>query len=134
MEYTSPWVGFKLTTLMVICTDCIGSSSNSNYHTITNTTSSRLVYEFYWYITHACHYEEGLPLPCLISSLSMIDDWVNLSPLFNQLLLTRDWLPGMKPGYLPCLISCYSLNMIDYQVWNQVISLRLASSGVGVTK
>jgi len=30
------WVGFKLTTLAVICTDCIGSCK-SNYHTITTT-------------------------------------------------------------------------------------------------
>jgi hypothetical protein len=29
IEYTSSWAGFELTTLVVICTDCI------NYHTIT---------------------------------------------------------------------------------------------------
>jgi hypothetical protein len=33
-EYTSPWTGFELTTLMVIDIDCIGSCK-SNYHTIT---------------------------------------------------------------------------------------------------
>jgi hypothetical protein len=33
------WVGFELTTLVVICTDGIGSC-NSNYHTITTTTAS----------------------------------------------------------------------------------------------
>ena len=32
--YTSPWLGFELTTLVVIGTDCIGKS---NYHTITTT-------------------------------------------------------------------------------------------------
>jgi hypothetical protein len=37
MLYTSPWVGFKPTTSMVIGTDCIGSCK-SNYHTITATT------------------------------------------------------------------------------------------------
>ena len=34
MEYASPWVGFKLTTLVVIGFNCIGSCK-SNYHTIT---------------------------------------------------------------------------------------------------
>jgi hypothetical protein len=33
IEYTSPWTGFELTTLMVIGTDCTGSCK-SNYHTI----------------------------------------------------------------------------------------------------
>jgi hypothetical protein len=33
------WVGFELTTLVVIGTDCIGSIK-SNYHTITATTNS----------------------------------------------------------------------------------------------
>jgi len=32
-EYTSPWAGFKITTLVVISTDCIGRCK-SNYHTI----------------------------------------------------------------------------------------------------
>ena len=38
MLYTSPWSRFELTTSVVICTDCIGSSK-SNYHTITTTTA-----------------------------------------------------------------------------------------------
>ena len=36
IEYTSPWTGFELTTLVVIGTDCTGSCK-SNYHTITTT-------------------------------------------------------------------------------------------------
>jgi hypothetical protein len=32
------WTGFKLTTLVVISTDCIGSYKSS-YHTITTTTA-----------------------------------------------------------------------------------------------
>jgi hypothetical protein len=32
------WAGFEIITLMVICTDCIGSYK-SNYHTITTTTA-----------------------------------------------------------------------------------------------
>ena len=34
IKYTSPWVGLKLTTLVVITTDC-----KSNYHMITTTTA-----------------------------------------------------------------------------------------------
>ena len=36
IEYILPWAGFKLTTLVVICTDCIGSCK-SNYHTFATT-------------------------------------------------------------------------------------------------
>jgi hypothetical protein len=38
VEYTSPWVGFELTTLVVICTDCTGSCK-SNCNTITTETA-----------------------------------------------------------------------------------------------
>ena len=43
IEYTSPWSGFKLTTLMVIGTDCTGSCK-SNYHTMMTTTASQILY------------------------------------------------------------------------------------------
>ena len=38
MLYTSPWLRFERTTLVVIGTDCLGSCK-SNYHTITATAS-----------------------------------------------------------------------------------------------
>jgi hypothetical protein len=38
IEYTLPWTGFKLTTLVVIGSDCTGSYK-FNYHAITVTTS-----------------------------------------------------------------------------------------------
>ena len=38
MLYTSPWMGFELTNLVVIGTDCTGSCK-SNYHAITITTA-----------------------------------------------------------------------------------------------
>ena len=41
IEYTSPWAVFKLTTLVVIGTDCIGSCK-SNYHTTTTAQLRRL--------------------------------------------------------------------------------------------
>ena len=40
IEYTSPWAGFELTTLVMIGTDCIGDCI-SNYQTITATTASK---------------------------------------------------------------------------------------------
>ena len=45
----SPRVGIKLTTLVVICTDCIGSCK-SNYHTITTMTalSPSMLNLFHW--------------------------------------------------------------------------------------
>jgi hypothetical protein len=43
IEYTSPWMGFKLTTLVVIGTDCI-SSCKSNYHVIKTTTATTYMY------------------------------------------------------------------------------------------
>ena len=39
IQYTSPWTGFELTTLVVMGTDCTGSCK-ANYHTITTTTTS----------------------------------------------------------------------------------------------
>jgi hypothetical protein len=42
------WVtGFQLTTLVVICTDCI-SSCKSTYHTITTTTAPILLITLHW--------------------------------------------------------------------------------------
>ena len=35
IEYTSPWAGFELTTLMMIGTDCIGSCKSNNHITMT---------------------------------------------------------------------------------------------------
>ena len=42
IKHTSPWTGFKVTTLVVIGTDCIGSCK-SNYHMITTITSPSTV-------------------------------------------------------------------------------------------
>jgi hypothetical protein len=41
IEYTFPWIGFELTTLVVIGTDCTGSCK-SNYHTITTMNNENL--------------------------------------------------------------------------------------------
>ena len=53
IEYTSPWAGLELTTLVVICTDCIWSHK-SNYHMITTTTTPYhfcIWYKAKWYTT-----------------------------------------------------------------------------------
>jgi hypothetical protein len=42
IEYTSPWTGFKLITLVVIGSDCTGSWK-SNYHTITTTFNATFI-------------------------------------------------------------------------------------------
>jgi hypothetical protein len=41
IDYSSPWTGFELTTLMVMSTNCTGSCK-SNYPTITTTTASKV--------------------------------------------------------------------------------------------
>ena len=49
IEYTSPWTGFDLTTLVVIGTDCI-DSCKSNYHTTTTVPSTKCKWFFNWHI------------------------------------------------------------------------------------
>jgi hypothetical protein len=41
IEYTSPWTGFELKSLVVIGTDCT-SNCKSNYHTITTMTTPKV--------------------------------------------------------------------------------------------
>jgi hypothetical protein len=43
IKYTSPWAGFKLTTLVIIGTDCTDSCT-PHYHTITTTTAPVYLY------------------------------------------------------------------------------------------
>jgi len=45
------WAGFELTTLVVICTDCIGSYK-SNYHTITTAPLSKYTNVFLYTILY----------------------------------------------------------------------------------
>jgi hypothetical protein len=49
IEYTSSWVGFKLTLLVVIGTDCIGSCK-SNYNTITTMTEANWWKNAMWHL------------------------------------------------------------------------------------
>ena len=49
IEYTSPWMGFELTTLAVSGTDCT-DSCKSNYHMIMTMTGQRVVAHHFWVI------------------------------------------------------------------------------------
>ena len=52
IEYTSPWAGIKLTTLVVLGTDCIGSCK-SNYMNHTITTTATLTVDWrWWFLTN----------------------------------------------------------------------------------
>ena len=60
MLYTSPWSRFELTKSVVIGTDCI-CSCKSNYHTITTTTTPKLllsciIYDYYGNISFKLTY------------------------------------------------------------------------------
>ena len=60
------WAGFKLTTLVMIGTNCIGSYK-SNYHMITITMPLTLIYEN-WYHVNNWTYSNGIPLEELFRS------------------------------------------------------------------
>jgi hypothetical protein len=45
IENTSPWTGFELVTLVMICTDCTGTC-RPNYHTITTTTAPEFINQY----------------------------------------------------------------------------------------
>ena len=66
-KYTSPWVGFKLTTLVVIGTNNIGSC-NTNYHT--STTRRPLVYSTNTLVNKS--------LQCIIYSTNTLENKVYL--------------------------------------------------------
>jgi len=85
IEYTSPWTGFELTTLVVIGTDCTGSC-RSNFHTITTTTwtlkeihlkllskSEIEVQHFYCYTSSYIH--RGVVIKDCDSHYMLLDEW-----------------------------------------------------------
>ena len=81
IEYTSPWTGFELTTLMVIGIDCTGSCK-SNYHTITTTTTpyiDNLFLQNKFFTSREYCYHHNLEYESLIwNTLSSTNCW-NLS-------------------------------------------------------
>ena len=48
IEYTSPWEGLELTTLVVVDTDCTGSYTSNYHRTTTMTAPSKKVYGCKW--------------------------------------------------------------------------------------
>jgi hypothetical protein len=88
------WAGFELTTLMVIGTDCTSTfcvhcSYNSNYHTITTTTSptSKSLLTL--------HILQMIQLNIYNTSIELIEFWRRLSqweiaPLYNNTCIQSD--------------------------------------------
>ena len=71
IEYTSPWAGFKLKTLVVIGTDCMGNGKY-NYHVIKATTPQQP--QSSW--VSVCYIWQGSPLPIsLIVIIKLINYW-----------------------------------------------------------
>ena len=79
IKYTSPWMVFKLTTLVVIGTDCTGSYK-SNYHTITITT-----------------------VPTRLKNMANVKYWQKLLILEISILISRS-----KINYHIYYISCFA--------------------------
>ena len=92
IKYTSPWVGFKLTTLVVIGTNNIGSC-NTNYHT--STTRRPLVY--------STNTSVNKSLQCIIYYTNTLENkvylycpntWVN--EVYGVLYCTKhEWMKSM---------------------------------------
>ena len=95
IEYTSPWTGFELTTLVVIGTNCI-SSYKSNYHMITTTTSPTLLNDFVSICNLLWKYTYEWP----VGAIKYKQAWIRVSwKLCNDLLIfssswryTSNWL------------------------------------------
>jgi hypothetical protein len=58
IEFTSPWAGFQLTTLVVIVTDCTGIWK-SNYHTMTTSTAPSFQLKDFSYRTQSEQVRNG---------------------------------------------------------------------------
>jgi hypothetical protein len=78
-QYTSPWSGFEITTLLVIGTDCIGSCK-SNCHTITATMTPPQISDYIW--KHQIIYEHT-------DVASFNSRWFSPGPPFSS--TNKDW-------------------------------------------
>ena len=76
------WVGFELTTLGEICTDCIGSYK-SNYHTTTTTTVSQLVI--------ICEQRVNIKCGYILISQKMVQTY----SLVSKTCIMSQWLKSM---------------------------------------
>jgi hypothetical protein len=90
------WVGFELTTLVVICTDCIGSYK-SNYHTITTTTVPQLVIICEQRVNIKCGYilisQKMVQTYSLVSKTCILSQWLkSMHLLFVEIShVTANW-------------------------------------------
>jgi hypothetical protein len=76
------WVGFKLTTIVVIGTDCIGSYK-SNYHTITTTRVPQLVI--------ICEQRVNIKCGYILMSQKMVQTY----SLVSKTCILSQWLKSM---------------------------------------
>ena len=111
-QYRSPWAGFELTTLVVLCTDCT-YSCKSNYHKITTTTTpcsiKELMYSFTFtaitvmfvsYPWCSCHIL--CILLVLVVCVSLIKMWTPINTLVLQHCKIQQ--------YIKCTEMCQALN------------------------
>ena len=96
MLYTSPWLRFKLTTSVVIGTDCIGSCK-SNYNTITVAPIVKVripVYKYISLITCSAKYLSMSSTLCVNSKSNISTSFTTSSMLISSLLTFKLWLTG----------------------------------------
>jgi hypothetical protein len=109
MEYTSPWTGFELTTLVVIgndCNDYIGSCK-SNYNTITATTTS------------SCHWKKNITSRKIVSRTPP-----KKIPVIQ--VIKRHYLPLAMIAYRPILpltiyTTRYSWNIARFKAFLTIL-------------
>ena len=101
IEYTSPWTGFELATLVVMGTDCIGTCScKSNYHTIKTITPFLIM----WYLS--------LLALCIFSS-GTAGLGLSMSLPFS----------GLYPTALPSIYDGSRIKTINLFKWLRLLSI-----------
>jgi hypothetical protein len=114
IEYTSPWMGFDLTTSVVIATDCTGSCK-SNYHAITTTTAPCIYLWVNTYIiipqTPSSVHAKPCPFWCMIfTSLPVKIVFLCLVEINVRSIKTRFDL-------LPCVVSLHAITFESNRPW-----------------
>jgi len=98
MVYTSPCSRFELTTSVVICTDCLGSSK-SNYHTITARTAP-----FYSCILN--NHDNNLTLIFLVWSSENLCNLVLINYLFA---IFHSWIKCIRNNDTAIILAWFGL-------------------------
>jgi hypothetical protein len=109
IEYTSPWTCFKLTTSVVICTDCIGSCK-SNCHSITTTTVPHQFYEIT--INYFCL--RGMTIYLIVRNKSHLNTVLLLLSISFGLILIF-YIPSKWPKLMT--FEYYMMKLTPMCVW-----------------